>query len=193
MDMSEKPFCMEIYRKTAGHGCRDPHLGTIHFGWKWRHMLQEPFCMAIYKKNAVPNFKTRILCGNLQEKTLMVMSEDSFCVEIYRNNAVPEFQEPHFVWKFTGKNAHGHVRKPILCGNLQGKCRTHFSGPAFCVEIYRKKRSWTLHKSHFVWKFRGKMPPAQVPTSIKHGAFYCYRKNPFSVATLFGEKEGKDE
>ena len=156
MDMSEKPFCMEIYRKTAGHGCRDPHLGTIHFGWKWRHMLQEPFCMAIYKKNAVPNFKTRILCGNLQEKTLMVMSEDPFCVEIYRNNAVPEFQDPHFVWKFTGKKRswtcqkthsvwkftgkmpHTLFRTGILCGNLQEKTLMDIAQEPFCVEIYRK-------------------------------------------------------
>ena len=34
------------------------------------------------------------------------------------------------------------------------------------------------------------MPGPQVPTSIKHGPFYSYRKNPFSVATLFGEKVG---
>ena len=97
-------------------------------------------------------------------------------------------EKSHFVWKFTGKNAHGHVRRAILSGNLQEKCRTRISRHPFCVEIYRKKRAWTLHKSHFVWKFTGKMPPAQVPTSIKHRASVPYRKNPFSVATLFGEK-----
>ena len=80
-----------------------------------------------------------------------------------------------------------HVTRAILYGNLQEKCRTRIPGAAFCVEIYRKKRTWTCDKSHFVWKFTGKMPPAQVPTSIKHRAFYPYRKNPFSVATLFGE------
>ena len=56
----------------------------------------------------------------------------------------------HFVWKFTGKNAHGDVTKAILCGNLQGK-----------------------------------MPHTTLSTSIKHQAFYSYRKTPFSVATLF--------
>ena len=40
----------------------------------------------------------------------------------------------------------------------------------FCVEIYRTNAG------------------PRVPTSIKHGPFYSYRKNPFSVATLFGEK-----
>ena len=111
-------------------------------------MLQEPFCMEIYRKMPFPNFKTRILRGNLQEKTHMDMSEDPFCVEIYKKNAAHPFQDPHFVWKFTR----------------------------------------TLLKNHFVWKFAGKMPPAPVPTSIKHRAFYSYRKKPFSVATLFGEK-----
>ena len=51
-----------------------------------------------------------------------------------------------------------HVTRAILCGNLQEKCRTQIPGNAFCVEIYRKKRTWTCHKSHFVLKFIGKMP-----------------------------------
>ena len=99
-------------------------------------------------------------------------------------------QKSHFVWKFTGKNAHGHVRRailwkftgkkaqswvtgttfwreveahftrPILYGNLQEKCRSRISRPPVCVEIYRKKRTWTCQKSHFVWKFTGKMREA---------------------------------
>ena len=60
----------------------------------------------------------------------------------------------------------------------------------FCMELYKKKRTWTCHKNHFVWKFTRKMPDplsgARVNTSIEHRAFYCDRKNPFSVATLFG-------
>ena len=76
-------------------------------------------------------------------------------------------------------NAHGQVTRAILCGNLQEKCRT---------QILR--RTWTFQKSHFVWKFKGKMPDPPVNTSIEHRAF-SYRKNPFSpfsVTTLFGEK-----
>ena len=51
------------------------------------------------------------------------MSEEPFCVEIYRKNAAPVFRGPPFVWKFTGKNAHGHVTRAILYGNSQEKCR----------------------------------------------------------------------
>ena len=67
---------------------------------------------------------TRILYGNLQVKTHMDMSQEAFCVEIYRKNAAHYFPGPHFVRKFTGKNAHGHCRRAILRGNLQEKCRT---------------------------------------------------------------------
>ena len=44
------------------------------------------------------------------------------------------------------------------------------------------KRTWTFHKSHFVWKFtRAGYRLDQTP-----GLNTC-RRNPFSVATLFGE------
>ena len=48
----------------------------------------------------------------------------------------------------------------------------------------QSKRTWTCHKSHFVWKFNGKMPDTPENTSIKHRAF---------ILTLFGEKRyGKE-
>ena len=87
-------------------------------------------------------------------------------------------------------NTHGHVTRAILCGNLQEKCRTPFPGSTFCASL----RSRNAH-GHFtraiLWKFTGKMPHTTPPTSIKHRAFYPYRKNPFSVATLFGEHVGE--
>ena len=85
---------------------------------------------------------------------------------------------------------------------------------AHTYEPAQPKRTWTCHKSRFVWKCTGKMPDPAVEmhmdisqepffaviyrkkcrtllTSIKHRAFYCDCKNRFSVATLFGDqKEG---
>ena len=87
---------------------------------------------------------------------------------VVRAGGVPGFRDPHFVWKFTGKTHMDMSQEP------------------FCVEIYGKKTLMELHKSHFVWKFTGKMPPACLPTWIKHRASAPYRKNSFSVATLFG-------
>ena len=43
----------------------------------------------------------------------MDMSEEPFCMEIYRKSAGPGFRARHFVWKFTGKNAHGHFTRAI--------------------------------------------------------------------------------
>ena len=80
------------------------------------------------------------------------------------------FHQSHVVWKFKGKiwkNAGPRVRGP--CAPAQSK------------------RTWTFHKSHFVGKFTGKMPDTPENSSIKHRAFYCDRKDPFSVATLFEE------
>ena len=142
----------------------------------------------------------------------MDMSEEPFCMEIYRKKCTWTCQKSHFVWKFTGKKAQAqvtgailwlpgttfwmeveaHVTRAILYGNLQEKCRTRMLRSAFCVEIYRKKRTWTCHKSHFVWKFTGKMPEAtwEAPTlcgnlqektrmDIAQGPFCVeiYRKN----------------
>ena len=150
-----------------------------HFVWKFTG------------KNAHGYVRRPILCGNLQEKRhrhrsqepfcgfrgprfgwkLRHMLQEPFCMEIYRKSAGPGFRGQHFVWKFTGKNAHGHVTRAILCGNLQEKCGRLLSRPALCVEIYRKKRAWTLHKGHFVWKFTGKMPQTPVPTWTYTGPF----------------------
>ena len=70
MDMSEEPFCMEIYRKKRTWTCH-----KSHFVWKFTGKMPYPL------------FQTRILCGNLQEKTHMDIAQEPFCVEIYRKNA----------------------------------------------------------------------------------------------------------
>ena len=156
MDMSEEPFCVEIYRKKGtgtGHRSHFVASGDHVLDGSWGTCYKSHFVWKFTGKMPHTLFGTRILCGNLQEKTHMDMLEEPFCVEIYRKNAAHTFTGTHFVWKFTGKNAHGHCTRAILCGNLQEKCRTPPSPPG----------------------------PTRAP-------FYSYRKNPFSVATLFGEK-----
>ena len=86
---------------------------------------------------------------------------------IWEHTEVQTYASTH---KSTGKMPDPHSGTYVLCAPAQSK------------------RAWTLHKSHFVWKFTGKMPDPLVNTSIEHRAFHCDRKNPFSVATLFGEK-----
>ena len=81
---------------------------------------QEPFCAEIYKENAViprpafcaslrsrnahGHFTRGILRGNLEGKCRRLIPQHAFCASLH------------------SRNAHGHG---ILCGHLQGKCRTH--------------------------------------------------------------------
>ena len=73
----------------------------------------------------------------------------------------------------------------------------------FCVEFYRKNDGPQSRARHFVGacaverhmdisqepgKNAGPVSRERVNTSIEHRAFFSYGKNPFSVATLFGEK-----
>ena len=61
------------------------------------------------------------------------------------------------------------------------------TGKHTLCEPAQSKRAWTFHKSHFVWKFTEK--------NAAHAGYHLdqtpglnpHRKNPFSVATLFGE------
>ena len=108
-------------------------------------------------------------------------------MDMYRKSAGPQFRGARFVWKFTRKNAHGMSEEPFCVEIYRNNAAHTFPGVRCVWKFTGKKRAWTLHKSHFVWKFTGKMPPAQVPTSIKHGPSVPYRKNPFNVATLVGE------
>ena len=45
------------------------------------------------------------------------------------------------------RNAHGHVTRGILCGNLQGKCCTHRPRTSFCASLH--SRNAHGHKRHF--------------------------------------------
>ena len=128
------------YESREEHKYEVPRAGTTLGGSRSR-------------RNPHGHVRRAILCGILQEKTHMDMSQEPFCVEIYRKNAAPAFPGAHFVWKFIGKNAHGHCTRAILYGNFHQKSRKPPSPPG----------------------------PTRAP-------FYSYRKNPFSVATLFGEK-----
>ena len=83
-----------------------------------------------------------------------------------------ELGQGHFVQAGAGETHMGMSQEPV------------------CVEFKRKNAGPQAHKSHFVRKFTGKMPDPPVNTSINHRAFYCDRKNPFNVATLFGEQVG---
>ena len=80
-------------------------------------------------------------------------------------------------WEHTCESTHVRARRFVrACAvDKHMDMSQEISQEPFCVEISRKMSD----------------PP--VNTSIKHRAFYCDRKNPFSVATLFGEKSSLAE
>ena len=148
--------------------------------------------------------RTRRKMMMLRRKTDPKTGKDSLC-EPAQSKCTWTWYKSHFVWKFTGKMPDPNSGHGILCEPAQSKCtwtfhKSHFvwkfkgempdpnSGHGILCEPARSKRTWTCHKSHFVCKFVGKMPDAPETTSIKHRGLNCYRKNPFSVATLFGEQ-----
>ena len=54
------------------------------------------------------------------------------------------------------RNADGQVRKVILCGKLQEKCRTPSREEPFCVEIYRKKCRTQIPRNTFCARLRSR-------------------------------------
>ena len=96
---------------------------------------------------------------NLHEKRPGTPPGTSFCASLRR------------------RNAHGHVTRGILCGNLQGKCRTR----TVLREPAQSKCTWTCHKRHFVRKFTSDT------TSIEHRAWTVTVRTPQCGHTAWGK------
>ena len=52
MDISQEPFCVEIYRKSAVRQSRDTRFVRACAVERHMDMSQEPFCVEIYRENA---------------------------------------------------------------------------------------------------------------------------------------------
>ena len=60
------------------------------------------------------------------------------------------------------------------------------SGASILCEPAQSKRTWTFHKGHFAWKFRGKMPDAD--SACGHtvwGTNVVNLRKGFQVSTTF--------
>ena len=120
-----------------------------HFVWKFtekcRTQIPRPaFCASLHSRNAHGHLRSAILCGNLQEKsrtpipqhfvracaveTHMDISQGPFCRNLQEKcrTLIPR---PAFCASLRSRNAHGHFRRAILYGNLQGKSRTRMRTP----------------------------------------------------------------
>ena len=129
-------------------------------------------CASLRSGNAHGQVTGAILCG--QETCRIPSPQDALCVcgNLQEKGRTPSPQEP-FCVETERKNAEPRFREHLLC------------------EPAQSKRTWPCHKSHFKRYLTGKMPHTLsghgVNTLIEHRAFYSHRKNPFSVAKLFGD------
>ena len=88
------------------------------------------------------------------------------------------------IWTLRRRRRKMKLRRMMLRMKTDSKTGKH----TLC-EPALSKCTWTCHKRHFVRKFTGNMQDASNTTSIEHWALTVNcRKNPFSVATLFGQK-----
>ena len=83
------------------------------------------------------------------------------------------------------RNAHGHATRAMLYWNLGKMPHPRTATPVLC-EPAQSKCTWTFHKSHFVWKFTGKMPDANDTTSIEHRALTPTVRTPQCGHTVWG-------
>ena len=100
----------------------------------------------------------------------MGMSKEPFCIDIYRKNAGPNSGAHVLYWNLQEKT-HMGISEPFCVGFYKKNAGPLFRGWQCVWMFFVKKRTWRCHKSHFVWKFTGKIPHTIPPTSIEHRAF----------------------
>ena len=107
--------------------------------------------------------------GNMIPTTHCLLSASSTQVQNLQGNCQTPQPAPLFRAGLRSRNAHGHVIRAILCGNLPGNCQTAPAGPLFHAGLRDRKCTWTCHKSHFMQKFKGKLPrrPSQRPCFVR--------------------------
>ena len=108
------------------------------------------------------------------------IAQEPFCLENYKTNGRGHLQGHRFV-RARSRNAHGHVTRGMLCGNLQGN-----AGPVSRDTRFVRTCTWTCHNRNFVQKFTGKMPDASDTTSIEHRALTPTVRTPQCGHTVWG-------
>ena len=140
MDISQEPFCMQIYRKNGrghfrGHRFVRACAVEIHMDMSRRHFVRKLTVKMWYADPA-----TSVLCVPAQSKC------KAFCAEIYSENAVRVSRDQCFV-RACAVEMHMDMSQEAHCGNLQGKYgrfRYHLDWtPA--LNCYRKNPSVWPH------------------------------------------------
>ena len=86
-------------------------------------MSQEPFYAKFIWKMPNANTATPSLCEPAQSKCTWTFHKSHF-VRNLKGKCQTLIPRHPFCASLRSRNAHGHVTRAMLCGNLQGKCRT---------------------------------------------------------------------
>jgi hypothetical protein len=108
-------------------------------------------------------------------ETHMDMSSKPFGSRIYRKCRAPEVCRT-FCASLRIRNAHGHVTRGILCGILQGKCRTLIPRPAFCASLRSRNAHGHVTKGISRGNSEGKCWTLPIPPRLHPGPYllpYC--------------------
>ena len=120
--------------------------------------------------------------------------QEPFCIEILPEKCRTAIQRHTFSASLRNGNAHGHFTRAVLRGNFTGKMPGPNSGASILREPAQSKRTWTCHKTHFVWKFTGTRPHAPATTSIEHRALTVTARTPsvwpHCLGKNFNENQG---
>ena len=188
MDMSQEALCAEIYMGNAVSVSRGKHFVRACAVEMHMDMSQEAFCAEIYRENAVRVSRDTHFCASLRSRNAHGHVTRGILRRNLQGKCRTRIPRHPFCASLRSRNAHGHVTRCMLRRNLQGKCHTHIPRHPFCaslrsrnahghvtrgilcVEIYRENAR--RDRYHLDWT----------------PGLHTYRKNPFSVATLFGEK-----
>ena len=133
MDISQEPFCIQIYRENAVRKARDP------------------FCASLRSRNAHGHFTRAILCRNLQGKCRTSLPRPTFCVSL-RSRHVHGHVTRGILWGIYRKNAKriryhldwtpalGYYRKnPSVWPHCLGKKDTRSdSASSLCQDLGRR-------------------------------------------------------
>ena len=148
-----------------------------HFVWKFTGKMPDPnpgtsFYASLRSQNAHGHFTRAILCGNLQEKCRTPIRGHRFMRACAVKMHMDISQEP-FCVEICRKNAGPQSGDIVLCEPAQSKC------------------TWTFHRSHFVWKFAGKMPDPNPGTSFYASLRSQNAHGHFTRAILCGNLQEK--
>ena len=147
---------------------------------------QEPLCVKFTGKMPGPNPGDIVSCEPAQSKCTWTFEKSHFVWNFQEKCRTP-IPRHTFCVSLRSRFAHGHFTRAILCGNLQEKCRTPIPGKAFCASL----RSRNAH-GHFTRAICMEINRKNAARAGYHldqtPGINPHRRNPFSVATLFGEK-----